>query len=98
MEFVHIPIMLSECIEGLNIKPSGIYADGTLGGAGHSSEIIKRIDTGILIGIDKDSEAIAVARERLKQYGEKVKFVHNDFTNINEILNDRFRRFFIPNR
>jgi len=88
MEFVHIPIMLSECIEGLNIKPSGIYADGTLGGAGHSSEIIKRIDTGILIGIDKDSEAIAVARERLKQYGEKVKFVHNDFTNINEILND----------
>ena len=61
--------MLEECIEGLNIKPDGIYVDGTLGGAGHSSEIVKRLsDKGLLIGIDKDEEALIAAKEKLKDY------------------------------
>ncbi|MCK9574924.1 MAG: 16S rRNA (cytosine(1402)-N(4))-methyltransferase RsmH [Clostridia bacterium] len=88
MEFAHIPIMLNECVIGLNIKPNGIYVDGTLGGAGHSIEIIKHIDSGLLIGIDKDLDAIKFAQNRLKSYGEKVKYVHDDFKNIIEILNN----------
>jgi len=88
MEFKHIPIMLNDCLEGLNIKPSGIYVDGTLGGAGHSSEIVKRLTSGKLIGIDKDIEAINASKERLKEYGDKVIFVQNDFKNFKKILND----------
>jgi len=87
MEFVHVPIMLNECISGLNIKPSGIYVDGTLGGAGHSSEIIKHIESGMLIGIDKDLDAILAAKNKLKDYTKKVTFVHDDFKNIIQILN-----------
>lgn len=87
MEFKHIPVMLNECLEGLNIKPDGIYVDGTMGGAGHSKEIIKKISKkGLLIGIDRDEEAISVAKERLKEY-ENVKFVHDNHDNIKEILN-----------
>ncbi len=87
MEFKHIPVMLNECLEGLNIKPDGIYVDGTMGGAGHSKEIIKKISkNGLLIGIDRDEEAISVAKERLKEY-ENVKFVHDNHDNIKEILN-----------
>ena len=86
MEFKHVPVMLNECIEGLNIKPEGIYLDGTLGGAGHSSEIVKRLTTGKLIAIDKDEEALAVAKERLKDYSDKIIFIHDDFKNAIENL------------
>ena len=86
MEFKHIPVMLNECIEGLNIKPEGIYLDGTLGGAGHSSEIVKRLTTGKLIAIDKDEQALSAAKERLKDYSDKVTYVHDDFKNAIENL------------
>ena len=66
MEFHHIPVMLHECMEGLNIQPEGIYVDGTAGGAGHSSEIAKRLTKGRLIALDQDPDAIAAASERLK--------------------------------
>lgn len=86
MEFKHIPVMLNECLDGLNIKPDGIYVDGTMGGAGHSREIIKKISkNGLLIGIDRDEEAISVAKERLKEFSN-VKFVHDNHDNIKEIL------------
>lgn len=78
--------MLNECLEGLNIKPDGIYVDGTMGGAGHSKEIAKRIsDKGLLVGIDRDEEAICVAKERLKEFSN-VRFVHDNHDNIKEIL------------
>ena len=86
MEFNHKSVMLSECIEGLKIKPDGIYVDGTMGGAGHSKEIAKRISkNGLLIGIDRDEEAICVAKERLKEFSN-VKFIHDNHDNIKEIL------------
>ena len=86
MEFNHKPVMLQECIEGLNIKPDGIYVDGTLGGAGHSSKIANLIsNNGLLIGIDRDEEAICVAKERLKEYSN-IKFVHDNHDNIKEII------------
>lgn len=66
MEFNHIPVMLSECLEGLDIKPDGVYIDGTCGGAGHSKEIAKRLETGMLIGIDRDPDAVKTASERLE--------------------------------
>ena len=74
MEFKHKPVLLNECIEGLNIKPDGIYVDGTLGGAGHSKEILKRLDKnkGILIGIDRDEEALQAAKQNLSEYEKKV--------------------------
>lgn len=86
MEFNHKSVMLNECLEGLNIKPDGIYVDGTMGGAGHSKEIAKRIsDKGLLVGIDRDEEAICVAKERLKEFSN-VRFVHDNHDNIKEIL------------
>lgn len=88
MEFVHKPIMLTECINALNIKPDGIYVDGTVGGAGHSSEIAKRLDYkkgGRLICLDRDKEAVAVATERLKPY--KVATVYNrEFSELENVL------------
>ena len=78
--------MLWECIEGLNIKPDGIYLDGTLGGAGHSREIAKRLTTGRLIGVDRDTVALEAAGERLKEFGDRVTLVHNNFENISQIL------------
>lgn len=84
--FNHVSVLLNECIEGLSIKPDGIYVDGTLGGAGHSKEIAKRISkSGLLLGIDRDEEAICVAKERLKEY-RNVRFVHDNHDNIKEIL------------
>ena len=89
MEFKHIPIMLDEVLEGLNIKQNGIYFDGTLGGAGHSQQIFKKLDNnGLLIGCDKDTEALLVATERLKLIGNNFLTVHNDFKNFREILNE----------
>ena len=88
MEFKHIPVMLNECIEGLNIKPNGIYVDGTIGGAGHSKEIAKRLSPdGMLIGIDRDEEALKAAKENLKEYSN-VKYVHGNHDEIREILNE----------
>lgn len=88
MEFKHIPVMLEECIEGLNIKPDGIYVDGTLGGAGHSLEILKRLsDKGLLIGIDKDEEALKAAKEKLKDF-KNVKYIHGNHDDIKQILED----------
>ena len=86
MEFNHKPVMLKECIDGLNIKPDGIYVDGTLGGAGHSTQILNLISNkGLLIGIDRDEEAICVAKERLKDFNN-TKFVHGNHDDIKEIL------------
>ena len=86
MEFNHKSVMLKECIDGLNIKQNGIYVDGTMGGAGHSKEIIKRIsEKGLLVGIDRDEEAICVAKERLKDF-PNIKYIHNNHDNIKEIL------------
>ena len=86
--FNHVPVLLDECIDGLNINPDGIYVDGTLGGAGHSSQIVKRISkSGLLLGIDRDEEAIYVAKERLKEFSN-VKFVHDNHDNIKKILEE----------
>lgn len=82
MEFAHIPVMLNECIEALDIKPNGIYVDGTVGGAGHSSEIVKRLDRGRLIAVDRDEEALKASEQRLKEYEDKVTFVHDDYKNL----------------
>lgn len=88
MEFKHLPVLLNECLEGLNIKPDGIYVDGTLGGAGHSSELLKRIPKGKLIAIDKDLDAIKVSRERLSKISNNFVIVHDDFKNIPLILDN----------
>ena len=86
MEFKHEPIMLNECIENLSIKKDGIYVDGTIGGAGHSSRIIEKIESGLLIGVDRDLEAIAASKKRLEKY-ENVKFVHGKHEDIKEHIN-----------
>lgn len=88
MEFKHISVLLNEVIEGLKINENGTYVDCTLGGAGHSREIIKRLNSnGKLIGIDQDLEALSAAKEKLKAF-ENVTYVHNNFTNIEGILNE----------
>lgn len=88
MEFKHEPVMLNECIEGLNIEPDGIYVDGTLGGAGHSSEIIKRLsEKGLLIGIDRDEEALDAASKRLKSY-KNIKYIHGNHDDIKTLLSN----------
>ena len=88
MEFKHKSVLLQETISGLNIQPDGIYVDGTMGGAGHSKEIAKKIsDKGLLIGIDRDEEAICVAKDRLKEFSN-VKFVHDNHDNILKILDN----------
>lgn len=83
MEFAHIPVMLDECLEGLNIKADGIYVDGTVGGAGHSIEIVKRLsENGRLICVDKDEDALKAAGERLAPFGDRVTFIHDDYKNL----------------
>ena len=86
MEFAHRPVLLWECIEGLNIRPDGIYVDGTLGRGGHSEEIAKRLTTGKLISIDQDQQAIDGAGRRLAPYGDKVILVKDNFRNTAAIL------------
>lgn len=88
MEFSHYPVMLNECLEGLDIKPNGVYVDGTLGGAGHSSEILKKLKKGKLICIDKDLDAIATSTEKLSKISNSFTIVHNDFKNFKDILNE----------
>ena len=85
-EFTHRPVLLDECIEALNIRPEGIYLDGTLGRAGHSREIAKRLTTGRLICVDRDEAALEAAQERLGPWMEKVTLVHSNFDRVDEIL------------
>lgn len=88
MEFKHVSVLLDECINALNIKEDGIYVDCTLGGAGHSSEIVKRLsDEGRLIGFDQDKDALKAAGERLKEYNN-VTYVHSNFYAIYDVLTD----------
>ena len=87
-EFYHVSVLLEECLEGLNIKPDGTYVDGTLGGAGHSSQIVKRLTTGHHIGIDRDPVALKAAGERLAPFGDKVTLVHSNFCEIKQVLED----------
>ena len=86
MEFQHVSVLLQECIDGLAIRPDGIYVDGTTGGGGHSLEIVKRLTTGRLICIDQDLDAHAAAKIRLAEYLDKITFVYDNFGNIGQIL------------
>ncbi len=87
-EFQHTSVLLEESIEALNIRPDGIYLDGTLGGAGHSLEIVKKLTTGRLIGVDRDDTALQAAGERLAPYAERVTLVKSNFSRVGEILDD----------
>ena len=88
MQFVHKPVLACESIEGLNIKPDGIYVDGTLGGAGHSSMILEKLTDGRLIGFDKDAEALAAAKQKLAGYEGKVTYIHKDFKTLTSTLDE----------
>ncbi len=87
-EFKHISVLLQESIDALNIKPDGIYVDGTAGGAGHSREIAKRLTSGRLLALDKDPQAVAVATERLKEY-PNATVIHSDFSRLCEVLDEQ---------
>ena len=84
----HQPVLLEECLAALDIKPGGTYLDGTLGRGGHSLAILRRMDTGRLIGIDRDRTAIEEAGERLAAFGERVRLVHGNFRDLGDILRD----------
>ena len=87
MDFYHVPIMLEEVMNGLNLKPTGIYVDCTLGGAGHSREILKRTSpSGKLIGLDQDPVALKAAGERLKEFGDRAAAVHANFSSLAKVL------------
>ena len=88
MEYTHRSVLLDECIEGLNIRPDGIYLDGTLGRAGHSREIAKRLTTGRLICVDRDDAALEAAQTRLADYMDRVTLVHSNFDKVSDILDD----------
>ena len=85
-DFHHVSVLLDESIEALRIRPDGVYLDGTLGGAGHSSEIAKRLTTGTLIGVDRDPKALAAAEERLAPWMDRVRLVHSNFRELDAIL------------
>ena len=87
-EFHHVSVLLDECIDGLNIKPDGIYVDGTLGGAGHSYHIAERLTTGRLIGIDRDPVALKAAGERLSPFADRVTLVHSNFCRMGQVLQE----------
>lgn len=86
MEFLHKPVLFDECMEMLDIKPDGIYVDGTMGGGGHSEGILSRLDSGMLIGIDRDTEALNASQKRLDKFGNHVVFINNNYINIKEVL------------
>ena len=88
MEFSHKSVLLDECIEALRIHPDGIYLDGTLGGAGHSYEIARRLTTGRLIGVDRDAVALKAAAERLAPFASRVTTVHSNFSELDHILEE----------
>lgn len=85
----HIPVLLDECIRYLNIKPEGVYVDGTLGMGGHSEAILRRLTTGRLISIDRDELAIERASERLRDYSDRLTIVHGNFRDLGEILDEQ---------
>ena len=86
MEFHHISVLLNEAVSGLSIHPDGVYVDGTMGGGGHSREILKQLTTGKLIGFDRDSEAIAVCKNRLSEFSDHITFVNRNFNDILQVL------------
>ena len=86
VDYGHKPVLLDECIEALAIRPDGIYVDGTLGRAGHSLEIVRRLTTGRLIALDRDESALAAARIRLADYMDRVTLVHSNFSRLGEVL------------
>ncbi len=88
MEFHHVSVLLEEAVDGLAIKPDGVYADGTMGGGGHSREILKKLTSGKLIGFDRDGDAIAVCKDRLSQFGDRVTFVNRNFAEVKEVLEE----------
>lgn len=88
MEFHHISVLLNEVLDGLSIKPDGIYVDGTLGGAGHSLEIVKRLQNGKLIGIDQDPAALEKSKEVLADYMDRVILVHSNYSGIKRVLRE----------
>ena len=85
-DFHHVSVLLPEAVEALKVRSDGIYLDGTLGGAGHSSEIAKRLTTGTLIGVDRDPKALAAAEARLAPWMDRVKLVHGNFRDLEQIL------------
>ena len=87
-DYGHVPVLLNECLDALALRPDGVYVDGTLGRAGHSLEIAKRLTTGRLIGIDRDETAITAAEERLADYMDRVTLVHSNFDRVGEILDE----------
>lgn len=89
MEFKHTPVMLRECLDGLNIRAGKIYFDGTVGGAGHSSEILKKLaGTGLLVAVDKDDDALRASKERLSKIGSNFVLVKSDFKKFDRVLDD----------
>lgn len=86
--FSHVPVMLHECIEGLAIRPGGVYVDGTAGGGGHSYEIARRLDTGLLIAIDQDEDAVKAASARLAPLGSRAVVVRNNFCRLDEVCRE----------
>ena len=88
MEFNHVSVLLDECIEGLQVKPDGIYVDGTLGGAGHGYEVCRRLsETGKLIGIDQDAAAIQTSTRRLREFGSRAVVVKSNYLHMKQVLN-----------
>ncbi len=85
----HIPVLLKESIDGLKIRPDGIYVDGTLGMGGHSEAIAERLQGGLLIAVDRDDEALEKARKRLERFGDKIHFIHGNFADLPAILDDQ---------
>ena len=85
-EFHHVSVLLQECLDGLNIRPDGIYVDGTLGGAGHSSRIAEKLTIGRLVGIDRDPVALEAAGKRLEVFGERITLAHSNFCEIAAVL------------
>ena len=94
MEYIHKPVLLDECIAMLNIRPDGVYIDGTLGRAGHSKEIARRLTTGRLVCIDQDLAAIRAAEELLAPWRDRVTLVHGNFSDLADILH--FRELALP--
>ena len=89
IKFSHVSVLLPECIENLDIKPDGIYVDGTTGGGGHSIEIAKRLDKGgRLICIDRDTDALKAAGERLREYADRITFVHSNYSELGSVLDE----------
>ena len=87
-EFHHVSVLLDECLEGLAIRPDGVYVDGTLGGAGHSLQIARRLTTGRLIGIDRDTVALAAAKTRLEEVWDRVTLVHANFREMDRVIQE----------